>query len=333
MGCMKGLVRVGVIGVVLGGAVLVLANTPRGRAVFHQVRGNINAKIDANITDPVALRVQLRDLAEQYPKRIADVRGDLAELREQIAQLKREGDVADRVVSLADEDLDKLQSALAQAEDASIQQVAMGEPRPILIVFKSDRLDVESAYNKVTEVTNTRNAYSSRSEDIERDLGYLGQQEDRLTTLLNKLETERQTFQTQLWELDRKVDAVARNDRMIEIMQKRQHSIDEQSRYRAASLDQITSHLSDIKAKQEAKLAGLVADQSRENYEDSAKAQIDRELSAKQRAEAGLKQVRTSKAKVKPIEIHPGPCDKAADKKSDEKKTEISEPLVIRDNK
>jgi chromosome segregation ATPase len=335
MGCMKGLVRVGVIGVVLGGAVLVVANTPRGRAVFHQVRGNINAKIDANITDPVALRVQLRDLAEQYPKRIADVRGDLAELREQIAQLNRESEVADRVVGLADGDLDKLQSALAQAEDASIQQVSMGEARQILIVFKADKLDMESAYNKVTEITNTRNAYSARSEDIERDLGYLGQQEDRLTTLLNKLETERQTFQTQLWELDRKVDAVARNDRMIEIMQKRQKSIDEQSRYRAASLDQITSHLADIKAKQEAKLAGLVADQSRENYEDSAKAQIDRELSAKQRAEAGLKQIRTTKVKVKPIEIHAAPgASKCEDKKGDEKKADVSsEPLVIKDTK
>lgn len=331
MGFTKSLVRIGVIGVIVGGSVLVLANTPRGRAVMHQIHGNINAKIDANITDPVALRIQLRDLAEQYPKRIADVRGDLAELREQMAQLKRESEVADRVVSLADEDLTKLQDGLAQAETASIQQVAMGEPRPILIVFKADRLDVESAYNKVTEVTNTRNAYSARGEDIERDLGYLGQQEDRLTTLLNKLETERQTFQTQLWELDRKVDAVARNDRMIEIMQKRQRSIDEQSRYRAASLDQITSHLSDIKAKQEAKLAGLVADQTRENYEDSAKAQIDRELSAKQRAEAGLKSIKTSRVKVKPIEIHPGTG--CTDKKAEEKKAEITEPLVIKDSK
>ncbi len=328
MGFTKGLVRVGVIGVIVGGAVLVLASTPRGRAVLQQVRGNINAKIDANITDPVALRVQLRDLAEQYPKRIADVRGDLAELREQIAQLNRESEVADRVVTLADDDLEKLQSALAKGEDASIQQVSMGEPRAILIVFKAEKLDMESAYNKVSEVTNTRNAYAARGEDIERDLGYLGQQEERLVSLLSKLETERQTFQTQLWELDRKVDAVARNDRMIEIMQKRQRSIDEQSRYRAASLDQINSHLADIKAKQESKLAGLVVDQTRENYEDSAKAQIDRESAAKSRAESGLKQVRTHKAKVKPIEIHPDSCEKKAEEKP---ATDASEPLVIRD--
>ncbi|MBC7773567.1 MAG: hypothetical protein H7210_13815 [Pyrinomonadaceae bacterium] len=324
---MKSVVRVGVIGVVIGGAVVVLAQTPRGRALFHQVRSNIHTKIDCNITDPVALRIQLRDLEAQFPKRIADVRGDLAELREQIAQLQREGEISDRVVALADIDLDKLNSALAQAESAAIQQVSLGEPRQIVICFKSDRLDVESAYNKVGEVTNTRNAYSARSEDVERDLGYLAQQEERLVTLLGKLETERQTFQTQLWELDRKVDAVARNDRMIDLMQKRQRTIDEQNRYQATSLDQINSHLADVKAKQEAKLSGLVADQARTNYEDSAKAEIDRELSSKDRAKARAASLKVQKVKPQVIEIRP---DETAGKKPET--VTKSEPLVIRDS-
>jgi len=307
MGFSKCVLRLGVIGVLAGGVAVVAANSPRGRAMFHQVRGNINAKIDANITDPVALRIQLKDLEAQYPKRIGDVRGDLSELREQIAQLKRESEVASRVVAMADTDLDALNSGLAQAESASVQQVSLGEPRQILICFRAEKLEVEAAYNRVTEISNTRNAYSARAEDIDRDLGYLGQQEDRLVSLLSKLETERQTFQSQLWELDRKVDAVARNDRMIEIMQKRQSTIEEQSRYRAAGLDQITSHLADIKSKQESKLAALAADENRTSYEDTAKAQIDRELAARNRADASLKQSRTTKVKPKAIEIHPQP--------------------------
>jgi chromosome segregation ATPase len=304
MGFTKTIVRVGVIGALVVGAGMVFAHTPRGHALFMQAGKHINARIDSNITDPVALRVQLRDLEAQYPKRIADVRGDLAELQEQMAQLKREQAVNERVVALADGDLDKLNSALAQAEDTSIQQVALETPHKILIVFHADRLEVDQAYGKVSEITNTRNAYSSRAGDIERDLGYLAQQQERLTSLLNKLETERQQFQAQLWELDRQVDAVARNDRMIEIMQKRQRSIDEQSRYRAASLDQITARLADIKAKQEAKLAGLSVEQQRTNYEDAAKADLDRELSARR-----VNQARTTPVRVQPkptiIEIRP----------------------------
>jgi conjugal transfer/entry exclusion protein len=97
---------------------------------------------------------------------------------------------------------------------------------------------------------------------------------------------------------------------MIQIMQKRQRTIDEQSRYNAGSLDQITAHLADIKAKQEAKLAGLTADQQRTNYEDAAKIDLDREQSAKKIKDARFTPTRT---KVKPsiIEIRPDPAPAA----------------------
>jgi hypothetical protein len=321
MGTMKHVVRVGVIGALIAGAGLAIAGGPRVKAVMNQARHNINVKIDQNITDPVALRAQLRDLEGQYPQRIAEVRSDLTELREQIAQLNREQEVNERVVALADTDLDQINSALAQAEEASFVQVASdGEPKRIVICFKSDRLSVEDAYGRANEITNTRNAYASRADDIERDLGYLSQQEERLLGLLNKLETERQTFQAQLWDLDRKVDAVARNDRMIDIMEKRQQTIDEQSRYRAGSLDQITSRLADIKAKQESKLAALASDHNRVNYEDMAKSQIDRELSKNRK-------VKVAERKPKPevIEIRPATEDAKQEQKEEGKKETLAQ--------
>lgn len=324
MGCMmKHVIRVGVVGALIAGAGLVIAGPHRVGAVVNQARQNINAQIDKGITDPVALRSQLRSLEAQYPKRIAEVSSDLSELREQIAQLKREQQVNERVVTLADNDLDKLNSALAQAEDAAMMQVSMGEPREIVICFKSDRLSVECAYSRVGEISNTRNAYSARAEDIERDLGYLSQQEDRLVSLLNKLDTERQTFQAQLWDLDRKVDAVARNDRMIDLMEKRQRTIDEQSRYRVSSLDQLTSHLSDIKAKQEAKLAALGTEQNRVSYEDMAKVEIDREMSKSRK-------VSTPTPRAKPAVIEIRPQDTKAGE-GEKKPAEKKETLASRD--
>jgi hypothetical protein len=316
---MKHVIRFGVIGALIAGAGLAVAGGPRVRAVVNQARENINVKIDRTITDPVALRAQLRDLEGQYPKRISEVRSDLTELREQISQLTREQEINERVVTLADDDLSKLNNALAQAEEASFMQVASdGEPKNIVICFKSDRLSVEDAYGRANEITNTRNVYASRADDIDRDLGYLAQQEDRLVGLLGKLETERQTFQTQLWELDRKVDAVARNDRMIEIMEKRQKTIDEQSRYRAGSLDQITSRPADIKAKQEAKLAALSSDHQRVNYEDMAKSQIDREMSKARKVK-----VLERRARPEVIEIHPSnePTSPAPQKEEGKKET------------
>ena len=166
--------------------------------------------------------------------------------------------------------------------------------------------NLDEAYGKANRVGQLRNAYVQRVNDIERDLGYLGQQKDRLETLLSQLETERAEFQTQLWGLDRQVDAISRNDRMIEIMQKRQVTIDEHSRYSAASLDQINARLADIRAKQESKLEMFNQNNDIKNYENAAKYLIDGEKAA------DVKQLKRGKPKtleITPTVIEIGPGD------------------------
>ncbi len=282
MACIaRNLVRIAVITGAVGalgiGAATLVAGPDRVGAFFSQTRSCINETIDAQITDPVALRAQLRDLQAQYPQRIGQVRSDLAQLREQRAQLERDMTVSGRVVELADQDSERLTSALDHADSATVQNVALGIEHHVVIVFRNERINLEAATTKLNQVNATRNAYSARAADIQRDLGYLTQQEGQLATLLGKLETEQTSFQTQLFDLDRQIDAIARNDRMIDVMSDRQRTLDEQSRYRAASLDQINSKLADIRAKQEAQLASLATVADHFSYEDTAKTQIDRE--------------------------------------------------------
>lgn len=284
MACItRNLVRIAVITAATGavgvGAATLVAGPDRVGAFFTQARSKINTTIDKQITDPVALRAQLRDLQAQYPKRIGEVRSDLAQLREQRAQLERDLAVSTRVIELADQDSDKLTSALDHAQSASIQNVALGVEHEIVIVFRNERIDTTVANTKLNQVNATRNAYAARAADIERDLGYLSRQENQLATLLTKLESEQTAFQTQLFDLDRQIDAIARNDRMIDVMSDRQRTLDEQSRYRAASLDQINSKLADIRAKQEAQLASMANMAEHFSYEDAAKTQLDRESS------------------------------------------------------
>jgi chromosome segregation ATPase len=288
MACIaRNLVRIAVITGAVGalgiGAATLVAGPDRVGAFFTQTRNSMNACIDAQITDPVALRAQLRDLQAQYPERIGQVRSDLAQLREQRAQLERDMTVSNRVVDLADQDSDKLTSALDHASSATVTNVAMGVEHEIVIVFRNERINLEAASTKLNQVNATRNAYASRAADIQRDLGYLSQQENQLATLLGKLETEQTAFQTQLFDLDRQIDAISRNDRMIDVMASRQRTLDEQSRYRAASLDQINSKLADIRAKQEAQLASLANTAEHFSYEDAAKSQLDREGSTQTR--------------------------------------------------
>lgn len=299
-GIVKRVIQTGVILGLVGGvataAMVGIAGAPRTAALFSQARTAVTNRIDKNITDPVALRAQLRDLEAQYPARIREVRGDLAELREQMAQLNRELTISQRVVSIADRDHDALASALTRASEARVQNVSFdgrGVEPEFVIVFNNERMSVDSARTRLDHVVATRNAYAARAADMTKHMGYLKQQEARLAGLLDKLETERAQFQAQLWDLDRQVDAIARNDRMIDIMQKRQDSIDEQSRYRSASLDQLQAKLAELRAEQESRLETLAGDQTRTNYEEQAKLELDRET--------GARELRTERIEPAPV--------------------------------
>lgn len=275
MGFTKHLVRYAVVAGLVGGTAALIAGPDRLGALFSQTQGSINAAIDSQIDDPVALRHQMRNLGAEYPERIAAVSRDLAELRAQVSQLRQESEVSDRVVSLASADLDQMRGLIGRAETTRQASAGMGDAAIVKVVFNDESLDMNAAYGKARSIQQVQDAYIQRAADIERDLGYLGQQEQRLSQLQGQLQQEYTDFQAQLWQMDRQVDSIARNERLITIMEKRQRTLDDNSRYHAGSMQNLASRFSDIRSKQEARLETLATSTNVNSYEERAKVQID----------------------------------------------------------
>lgn len=275
---MKHAVRYAVITGLVGGAAA-LAVGPEGRARVHalltQTREHVNTAIDAQIGDPVALRAQMKSLEGEYPQRIAAVRQDLAELQQQVAQLKKEQEISDRVVTLANKDLEQIAGLIGRGEEVQQTSGMIGEAKIVRVVFNNESVDLKDAYTKANRIKAVQTAYVNRGTEIARDLAYLGQQEDRLTKLNEQLQTEYTEFQAQLWQMDRQVETISRNDRLIGMMEKRQQTIEEQSRYKADSVGQLSQRFASIRAKQEAKLEALGTSTNTINYEDRAKFELD----------------------------------------------------------
>jgi chromosome segregation ATPase len=253
-----------------GVAAFAVVGKQRSNAVMHEMHGNLLEVIDGGIDDPTALRSQLREMEQEYPRRIAQVRSDLAEVSGEIRSLVREQAVSERVVSLADEDLERLEAQLAA-------QLSGGEAQ--LVAVKAVTLDdhvytPSRARVRLTQIQNTRLAHANRAADAKHDMVYLRKQEGRLQGLMEKLETERAEFQTQILSLSRQIDSISRNDRLIKLLEKRNRTIDECSRYEAVSLDQITGRLAEIKHRQEAELDLLGNAEAEADYEDLARMQI-----------------------------------------------------------
>jgi chromosome segregation ATPase len=279
MGIIKGVIRYGVIGTLASGAVVLVAGPQRTMALLNQVTGSVHRLIDGQIEDPVVLRQQLRELENQYPEKIAAVRGDLAELQQQKTAMQSELVTSQRVVEMTEDDLSGMHDLLAKAEGA--KTTAEG-PFLVKVRFDGRSLDLDQAYAKANEIAQVRDAYATKAGDTQNALNYLDQQEQRLTELLTKLETERAEFQAQLWSLDQQVDTVARNDRLIDIMENRQETIDEHSRYAVASLDQLKTRFAEIRSKQEARLDALSVPATTRTYEDRAKQSLDSESGRRQ---------------------------------------------------
>lgn len=271
MGLLKPVIWVGVAGTLAAGTAVAVMGGPRAHALFDQTRAKINASIDSNISDPVALRQQLRELESQYPGRIAEVQGDLAELQSQISQLEREKKVSARVVELADADLGQMQTLITRAEEArSDNGYALVKVR-----FGDDSMNLDDAYNKANQISQLRSAYATKTADLDGNLTILRQQEARLAEILAQLEGERAEFQAQLWQLDRQVDAIARNDRMIEMLEKRQAAFDKYDRYgEVASPDHVQGQIAKILAKQESRLNTLASTANQNDYERKAKSEV-----------------------------------------------------------
>lgn len=257
-------------GAALGGALLI-AGPQRTHAVIDQVHTNLLDQIDTNITDPAKLRSQLRDLESEYPKRISQVRGDLAELRQQIRQLSREQTICNRVVEMAQVDLQSLEPVL---NEATAQRASSGGGAVRVVAWQDKVYSYDRASNQLNQVRNTVLTYSNRGADAKHDLTYLEQQEQRLDELLVTLENERAQFTSQMIQLDRQVDAIARNERLIDLLEERNRTIEECSKYEAVSLDNLTQRLSEVRSRQQAELEMLSSSQQQLDYEDMARMEI-----------------------------------------------------------
>lgn len=303
MAFIKGIVRFGVISALALGTGVVVAEwaSPGSvHAMAGQAKNAVTSAIDSNIDDPIALRAQIRSLESEYPKKISEVRRDLNEVQDQIAQLRHQQAVSQQVVSLTRSDLAQLDGMIEQARSVQAQHAGA----IVQVSFQQNKLDLSDAYGKRQQIEQTTKFHTDRVSEITRDLSYLEKQESQLSALNSRLETERAEFQAQLFQLDAQIDSIGRNDRLITMMEDRQKTIDEQSRYHANSLDGLHRKLASIRGEQQARLDAIARTDQARDYETEAEYLIQQGGEAKALPASGFQ--------IQPDVIEIGP-DTAAD--------------------
>lgn len=261
-------------GLTLGGATLLLGpeRVAQGLGMMrakaqHVVDGAINSD------DPQALRRNLERLADEYPERIAEVQGELAEVEHQLEQFKRDIEISDRVVAMTTEDLGELKSLVARAE--ATQSNNRGT---VFVRFEGIRFDINEAYDEARRINQVRVTYEDRMAHDAQQVEFLTEQKDRLNEILVKLETDFATYQTQLWQLDREIDAIERNERLIELTKAQQETLDSFDRYgKVTNLRQLQGKLAELRKIQQAQLKELAKRGIRHDYQREAENSMNME--------------------------------------------------------
>ena len=258
--------RWGLIGAAGLGTLAFVIGPDRIAAGFDQIRTHAGAIADDFVDDPVALRRQLSGLAEKYPDRIAEVRAEIGEVERQMSKLEQDHEIARRVVSMTTADLTDLRLALGEAE------VESATGRSSVIRVSGRAFDLEGARQEARRIHGIRATYQDREATDEAQLEFLGTQKERLTEILGKLEEEHGRYQAKLWQLDQQIDAIARNDRLIEMTKEQQAILAEYDKFsEVGSLDQLESKLAELKTIQEAQLQTLAHRSGHDDYETAAR--------------------------------------------------------------
>ena len=269
----RSIIRWGLIsGLSLGGLTL-LIGPHKVAAGLHQIRANVQMVVDRALDEPAALRRQLVQMADQYPDRIATVRGELAEVEHQLAQFSRDSEIATRVVAMTTEDLTELKTLVVRAESDTNDAVAV---RAVFVRFKGIRFDVPQAYTEAKRINAVRLNYQDRAASNVQQVSMLSEQKARLMEICDRLESEYATFQTQMWQLDSQIDAIERNERLIEMTKDLQATLNDYDRWgEIGNLKQLEGKLAELRTIQKAQLDTLRQTGLRIDYAKQAAHQID----------------------------------------------------------
>ena len=272
----RSLLRWGLIGALaLGGATLIFGPDMMA-AGLAQARQSACNLMDKIVDDPVALRRQLLALGDTYPDRIAEVRGELAAVTRQLEQLEQDTDVAQRVVANTSSDLTELKELLAEAEST-----ATARGVPVSIRTRGVRLDLDEARAEARRVADIRLAYQDRAASNAHQLKFLGEQKQRLEEILNRLQAEYGDFEIKLAQIDRQIDAIERNERLIDMTKQQKAILAEYEKFGTiGNLPQLEAKLAELQAVQEAQLETLAKVGIDRDYEREARRQMNDETDA-----------------------------------------------------
>jgi len=236
----------------------------RIREALRYVKHAAVENVDGMIPDEVKLRNDIETLREEYPKRIAELDSMVAGLTRQLGELEQDRGLCREVLDLCHEDLGQLrpgveaESAGTPAHDGRIQ-------------FRGASFSYGEALERSRRILEIKDMYDARLKASTESVALLQSERERLSADLLQVRKEYDQFIAQYRGLEREIDLLKHNERLIEIAGRRDRldRLDPSSWLR--SLDAIKSAIARRKTEQAERLRSFKVGNPVAEYETRAR--------------------------------------------------------------
>ena len=236
----------------------------RIREVLRYVKHTAVQNVDGMIPDEVKLRNDIEKLREEYPQGIAELKSMVAELSRQLQEMEEDRGLCREVLALCEEDLGQLRPGVEAPGAAPGARAAR-------IEFRGASFSYEEALERSRKILDIKDLYGARLKSTTASVELLQSERERLNAEQIQLRKEYDQFIAQYRCLEREIDLLKRNERLIEIAGRRDRLDRLDSSNWLRSLDSIKAAIERRKTEQQERLRNVKVGNPVAEYETRAR--------------------------------------------------------------
>jgi small-conductance mechanosensitive channel len=269
----KAVFIVGLVGLGTFGIACAVLGKQRAHDTIKSLQRMAQGEADELIRKQNDMKEQLAKLREQYPKQVAAMRAQQADIDEQAKQLDKEAAKCADIVALCDADLNDISASRKRTPNAAI-------------AFRGSKYSPADAEALLVRINKTRDIYATRQSDIKVERETLDAEKAQIAQELELVKAEQEEFEAQYQSLVREIDRVKRNQELLNSAEKRKGYCGNRHEESMETLSQLKSALNKARMEQEERMKSLKITPRQQDYESRAKVvEIERERESKRKTE------------------------------------------------
>jgi small-conductance mechanosensitive channel len=269
----KAVFIIGLVGLGTFGVACAVLGKQRAHDTIKSLQKMAQGEADQLIKKQNDMKEQLAKLREQYPKQVAALRAQQADIDEQTKQLDKETAKCGDILALCDADLNDISASRKRAGNATI-------------TFRGSKYSPTDADALFVRINKTREIYATRQADIKVERETLDGEKAQIAQELDLVKAEQEEFEAQYQALVREIDRVKHNQELLNSAEKRKGYCGNRHEESMETLSQLKSALNKARMEQEERMKSLKITPRQQDYETRAKVvEIEREREAKRKTE------------------------------------------------